>query len=105
MYSGKCVNFADGMEHPLASAKNVPSLSCFVSGDASLAFAYIFAILNTLQGLWIFIFYCLLKKDVQHAWMRKLICCPTPEDSRSSKGKRRRLKGHCTSSTAGFLAL
>ncbi|XP_064628350.1 adhesion G-protein coupled receptor G2-like isoform X7 [Lineus longissimus] len=63
-------------------------LFAFLSiGDASLAFAYIFAILNTLQGLWVFVFYCLLKKDVQHAWMRKLICCPTPEDSRSSKGK------------------
>ena len=27
------------------------------------------------QGLWIFLFYCVLKKEARNAWLRALPCC------------------------------
>ncbi|KAK2156108.1 hypothetical protein LSH36_221g01028 [Paralvinella palmiformis] len=43
----------------------------FAVGRASLVFQYLFSIFNSLQGLFIFIFYCLLKKDVKDIWRQK----------------------------------
>ena len=39
---------------------------------ASVVFFYLFAIFNSFQGLFLFIFYCLLKKDSYNAWMSKI---------------------------------
>ncbi|XP_074663095.1 adhesion G-protein coupled receptor G6-like isoform X2 [Tubulanus polymorphus] len=42
-----------------------------ISGVSALVFSYVFVILNTLQGLFIFVFYCVMKRDAQKAWARK----------------------------------
>ncbi|XP_062597421.1 adhesion G-protein coupled receptor G6-like [Saccostrea cucullata] len=49
-------------------------------------FQYLFTIFNSLQGLFIFVFQCLLKADVQEAWKRT--CCDGYKDkiSKTSKG-------------------
>lgn len=44
----------------------------FAISDAGLTFHYLFAISNSLQGLFIFLFYCLLKTDVQIAFKKSL---------------------------------
>ncbi|CAG5131282.1 unnamed protein product, partial [Candidula unifasciata] len=46
----------------------------FAIDQASVAFYYLFAIFNSLQGLFIFIFYCLLKTDAVVALKRSLPC-------------------------------
>ncbi|XP_013379586.1 adhesion G-protein coupled receptor G6 isoform X2 [Lingula anatina] len=46
-----------------------------------IVFHYLFAIFNSLQGLFVFIFHCFLKHDVRMMWMRSLPCCPKPKDS------------------------
>ncbi|XP_069371009.1 adhesion G-protein coupled receptor G6 isoform X3 [Paralichthys olivaceus] len=46
----------------------------FAWGPVSLAFMYLFAIFNSLQGLFIFIFHCALKENVQKQW-RRYMCC------------------------------
>ncbi len=45
--------------------------------DAKLVFQYLFCIFNSLQGLLVFIFYCVLSKDTRNKW--KVLC--------SGKGK------------------
>ncbi|XP_041352198.1 adhesion G-protein coupled receptor G6-like isoform X2 [Gigantopelta aegis] len=47
----------------------------FAIGQASIVFYYLFAIFNSLQGLFIFIFYCVFKKDALNTWRRWLPCC------------------------------
>ena len=37
--------------------------------DAKLVFQYLFCIFNALQGLLVFIFYCVLSKDTKKKWM------------------------------------
>ncbi|XP_042359474.1 LOW QUALITY PROTEIN: adhesion G-protein coupled receptor G6 [Plectropomus leopardus] len=46
----------------------------FAWGPVNLAFMYLFAIFNSLQGLFIFVFHCALKENVQKQW-RRHICC------------------------------
>ncbi|XP_051775473.1 adhesion G-protein coupled receptor G6 isoform X2 [Erpetoichthys calabaricus] len=46
----------------------------FAWGPVHLAFTYLFAIFNSLQGLFIFIFHCALKENVQKQW-RRYLCC------------------------------
>ncbi|KAI8516480.1 hypothetical protein Bbelb_050610 [Branchiostoma belcheri] len=45
----------------------------FVIDDARTVFAYLFCIFNTLQGLFIFIFHCVMREDMKE-WRRKLTC-------------------------------
>ncbi|XP_071980265.1 adhesion G-protein coupled receptor G4 [Engystomops pustulosus] len=50
---------------------------CFVFfawGPVRTAFLYLFAIFNTLQGLFIFVFHCLIKENVRRHW-RMYLCC------------------------------
>ena len=44
----------------------------FAIHQASVIFYYLFAIFNSLQGLFIFIFYCILKSASHNAWKSKL---------------------------------
>ncbi|XP_041106392.1 adhesion G-protein coupled receptor G6-like isoform X6 [Polyodon spathula] len=44
----------------------------FAWGPVNLTFMYLFAIFNSLQGLFIFIFHCALKENVQKQWRRYL---------------------------------
>ncbi|XP_077139220.1 adhesion G-protein coupled receptor G6 isoform X3 [Ranitomeya variabilis] len=46
----------------------------FAWGNATLAFMYLFTIFNSLQGLFIFVFHCALKENVQKQWRRHLCC-------------------------------
>ncbi|KAG7260039.1 hypothetical protein CRUP_024311 [Coryphaenoides rupestris] len=46
----------------------------FAWGPVNLAFMYLFAIFNSLQGLFIFVFHCALKENVQKQW-RRYLCC------------------------------
>ncbi|XP_039593744.1 adhesion G-protein coupled receptor G6 isoform X20 [Polypterus senegalus] len=46
----------------------------FSWGPVHLAFTYLFAIFNSLQGLFIFVFHCALKENVQKQW-RRYLCC------------------------------
>ncbi|XP_048769035.2 adhesion G-protein coupled receptor G2-like isoform X2 [Ostrea edulis] len=56
-----------------------------IDGGAPV-FQYLFTIFNSLQGLFIFVFHCLLKTDAQKAWKRT--CCAGDKDldSKTSKG-------------------
>uniref|UniRef100_A0A8C8SHH2 Adhesion G-protein coupled receptor G2 n=1 Tax=Pelusios castaneus TaxID=367368 RepID=A0A8C8SHH2_9SAUR len=46
----------------------------FAWGPVNLVFMYLFAIFNTLQGFFIFIFYCVAKENVRKQW-RRYMCC------------------------------
>ncbi|XP_067848392.1 adhesion G-protein coupled receptor G2-like [Heptranchias perlo] len=46
----------------------------FAWGPINLPFMYLFAIFNTLQGLYIFTFHCAAKENVQKQW-RRYLCC------------------------------
>ncbi|XP_035851577.1 adhesion G-protein coupled receptor G6 [Sander lucioperca] len=46
----------------------------FAWGPVNLAFMYLFSIFNSLQGLFVFIFHCALKENVQKQW-RRYLCC------------------------------
>ncbi|KAI0228619.1 hypothetical protein LSAT2_020887 [Lamellibrachia satsuma] len=58
----------------------------FAIGGASVVFHYLFAIFNSLQGLFIFIFYCATRKDVQQGW-KEMFKCSTKSTSNSSSSK------------------
>nr|DBA26875.1 TPA: hypothetical protein GDO54_011079 [Pyxicephalus adspersus] len=46
----------------------------FAWGKVTVAFLYLFTIFNSLQGLFIFVFHCALKENVQKQWRRHLCC-------------------------------
>ncbi|XP_067291154.1 adhesion G-protein coupled receptor G2 [Pseudorasbora parva] len=46
----------------------------FAWGPVNLAFMYLFAITNSLQGFFIFVFHCALKETVRKQW-RMYLCC------------------------------
>ncbi|XP_074043814.1 adhesion G-protein coupled receptor G6 isoform X2 [Macrotis lagotis] len=46
----------------------------FAWGPLNIAFMYLFSIFNSLQGLFIFIFHCAMKENVQKQWRRHLCC-------------------------------
>ncbi|XP_031440106.1 adhesion G-protein coupled receptor G2 [Clupea harengus] len=50
------------------------SFAFFAWGPVKLAFMYLFAIFNSLQGFFIFVFHCALKDNVRRQW-RMYLCC------------------------------
>ncbi|XP_013908205.1 PREDICTED: G-protein coupled receptor 64-like [Thamnophis sirtalis] len=46
----------------------------FAWGPINLIFMYLFAVFNTLQGFFIFVFYCIAKENVRKQW-RRYLCC------------------------------
>ncbi|XP_076005388.1 adhesion G protein-coupled receptor G4a [Genypterus blacodes] len=50
------------------------SLGFFALGPARVALFYLFAILNCLQGFFLFLFHCLMKENVRKQW-RIHLCC------------------------------
>ncbi|XP_041707228.1 adhesion G-protein coupled receptor G2 isoform X1 [Coregonus clupeaformis] len=46
----------------------------FAWGPVNLAFMYLFAIFNSFQGFFIFVFYCAVKENVRRQW-RTYLCC------------------------------
>jgi len=51
--------------------------------DARLVFQYVFTILNSLQGFFIFVLFVLRKKKVREQWY--FICCKGVEKDRVSR--------------------
>ncbi|KAM4699784.1 adhesion G-protein coupled receptor G2 isoform 2-T2 [Discoglossus pictus] len=49
-------------------------LAFFSWGPGRVVIAYMFTIFNTLQGFFIFIFYCVAKENVRKQW-RRYLCC------------------------------
>ena len=62
----------------------------FAVGGASLVFNYLFAVCNSLQGLFIFVFYCAMRADVRQAWREvfKASAKSTTSTSATSRGNR-----------------
>ncbi|XP_035665991.1 adhesion G protein-coupled receptor L3-like [Branchiostoma floridae] len=56
----------------------------FVITDARAVFAYLFCLFNTLQGLFIFIFHCVMREDMKK-WWRKLRDMAAPCSYRGEK--------------------
>lgn len=46
----------------------------FAWSSLQIPFLYLFAIFNSLQGLFIFVFHCAMKENVQKQWRRHLCC-------------------------------
>ncbi|XP_054992917.1 adhesion G-protein coupled receptor G6 isoform X1 [Sorex araneus] len=46
----------------------------FAWGPLNIPFIYLFAIFNSLQGMFIFVFHCAMKENVQKQWRRHLCC-------------------------------
>ncbi|XP_047674748.1 adhesion G protein-coupled receptor L2-like isoform X6 [Tachysurus fulvidraco] len=67
------------------------SFGLFFLNDSSIVMAYLFTVFNTLQGMFIFIFHCLLQKKVRKEYgkcFRQSQCCGAlPADSSHSVGK------------------
>ena len=49
-------------------------LAAFTISEASLTFQILFAVSNSLQGFFIFVFFCVLSSDVRQLWLEKLTC-------------------------------
>ena len=49
-------------------------LGAFTISGASLTFQILFAIFNSLQGFFIFIFFCVLSSDVRQLWLEMVTC-------------------------------
>ncbi|KAM7374308.1 hypothetical protein PAMP_006974 [Pampus punctatissimus] len=59
----------------------------FAWGPLNLPFMYLFAIFNSLQGFFIFVFHCVVKENVRRQW-RTYLCCGRmrlPENSEWSR--------------------
>ncbi|KAK7120719.1 hypothetical protein R3I94_020644 [Phoxinus phoxinus] len=59
----------------------------FAWGPVNLAFMYLFAIFNTLQGVFIFVFHCAMKENVRRQW-RTYLCCGRLRLSENSEWSR-----------------
>ncbi|XP_038133136.1 adhesion G-protein coupled receptor G2 [Cyprinodon tularosa] len=59
----------------------------FAWGPVNLAFMYLFAIFNSLQGFFIFVFHCLVKETVRRQW-RTYLCCGKMRLSENSEWSR-----------------
>ncbi|XP_059394607.1 adhesion G-protein coupled receptor G6-like [Carassius carassius] len=59
----------------------------FAWGPVNLAFMYLFAIFNTLQGFFIFVFHCAMKENVRRQW-RTYLCCGTLRLAENSEWSR-----------------
>ena len=49
-------------------------LGAFTISEASLTFQILFAVFNSLQGFFIFIFFCVLSPDVRQLWLETISC-------------------------------
>jgi hypothetical protein len=49
-------------------------LGAFTISEASLTFQFLFAVFNSLQGFFIFIFFCVLSPEVRQLWLETVTC-------------------------------
>ncbi|XP_067947583.1 adhesion G-protein coupled receptor G4-like [Watersipora subatra] len=59
-------------------------MAAFTAIENNVVFSYLFTIFNSLQGFFLFIFYCVLKRDAQLSWMRVCPCFDYTGDYQSS---------------------
>lgn len=83
------------------------SFGLFFINEASIVMAYLFTIFNTFQGMFIFIFHCLLQKKVRKEYskcFRHTYCCgglPTESSHGSAKTSTTRTSARYSSGTQG----
>lgn len=86
--------------------------AAFTVRDASIAFQFLFAIFNSLQGFFIFLFYCVVSKDARMLWI-SVICRPfgiarftdtSESDSRAQRARRATRAGTATSGARGTVS-
>ena len=70
-----------------------------ITGSSADVFQYLFVILNSLQGLFIFVFFCLLGKDARELWLRVICCRKEVLPQTSSAQSRNRIRTISTSQT------
>ncbi|XP_035686721.1 adhesion G-protein coupled receptor G2-like isoform X2 [Branchiostoma floridae] len=75
------------------------ALAIFAIREANVVINYLFAIFNSLQGLFIFIFHCVMKKDVQNNWRRMIPCCPNPPPGSTAWSTRSHMRANRTRSS------
>ncbi|KAK0143788.1 Adhesion G protein-coupled receptor L2 [Merluccius polli] len=81
------------------------SFGLFFISDSSVVMAYLFTIFNTFQGMFIFIFHCLLQKKVRKEYgkcFRQTYCCgglPTESSHSSAKTSTTRTSARYSSGT------
>ncbi|XP_056459586.1 adhesion G protein-coupled receptor L2 [Gadus chalcogrammus] len=81
------------------------SFGLFFISDTSVVMAYLFTIFNTFQGMFIFIFHCLLQKKVRKEYgkcFRQTYCCgglPTESSHSSAKTSTTRTSARYSSGT------
>ncbi|KAK2870988.1 hypothetical protein Q8A67_023515 [Cirrhinus molitorella] len=78
----------------------------FAWGAVHLAFMYLFAIFNTLQGLFIFVFHCAMKENVRRQW-RTYLCCGSfrmAENSEWSRTATQKINKASKKNTSSFLS-
>jgi len=64
------------------------TFAIFAINGGGTVFQYLFCIFNSLQGFFIFIFYCALHKELKTFWMRTITCRKeTEQSSQSSRGE------------------
>ena len=80
-------------------------LGAFAIGELTFTFQLLFTIFNSLQGLFIFVFYCALNKDAVKEWKRVFGCkaseavTSTGKTSQGSVKKRKKSKSHVSTAT------
>ncbi|XP_073685775.1 uncharacterized protein [Garra rufa] len=78
----------------------------FAWGPVNLAFMYLFAIFNTLQGFFIFVFHCAMKENVRRQW-RTYLCCGSlrlAENSEWSRTATQKINKASKKKTSSFLS-
>ncbi|XP_016129697.1 adhesion G-protein coupled receptor G2 [Sinocyclocheilus grahami] len=71
----------------------------FAWGPVNLAFTYLFAIFNSLQGFFIFVFHCALKENVRKQW-RMYLCCGSLRLAENSEWSRTATQSNHTKKTS-----
>ena len=65
----------------------------FTIAEASLAFQWLFVIFSTLQGFFLFLFFCVFTQDAREEWLNLITC------GRRKKGKRGVITSHASQGT------
>ncbi|XP_037603558.1 adhesion G-protein coupled receptor G2 [Sebastes umbrosus] len=76
----------------------------FAWGPVNLPFMYLFAIFNSLQGFFIFVFFCAVKENVRKQW-RTYLCCGRMRLAENSEWSRTATQKTVKASVTGLTSL